>query len=184
MGPESNLMRLILSEYGPLALVPLVLVVAQLQVTQRDDHDLVDGMEVPEEDPIRRVQFQTRITRYFEPAVVQNEDEDEEKECDLDEVNGTSVGTWNVGIETTAFDFDTNTVYQCHHNIRIDDLFQSDHDEEQLDNDLPNGPTHSQFQHAMPRIVFVPFQFGAGLSGMPMVSNPMLRILKETMSAS
>merc|ERR1719203_111762 len=89
MDPESNLMRLILSEYGPLALVLLVLVVAQLQVTQRDDHDLVDGMEapdgLPEEDPVRRVQFQTRITRYFEPAVVQNEDEDEdeEKECDL-----------------------------------------------------------------------------------------------------
>merc|ERR1719203_2620368 len=93
MGPESNLMRLILSEYGPLALVLLVLVVAQLQVTQRDDHDLVDGMEAPQEDPIRRVQFQTRITRYFEPAVVHNEDE--EKECDLEDIDGTSVGTWN-----------------------------------------------------------------------------------------
>merc|ERR1712141_18230 len=92
---------------------------------------------------------------------------------------------WNVGIETTAFDFDTNTVYQCHHNIRIDDLFQSD--SEEMDTNVPSVPFQRGFHHQMPpRVVFVPFQLGplgSGLSGMPMVSNPMMRILKETMSA-
>merc|ERR550525_174567 len=173
MGPESNLMRLILSEYSPLAIVLLLLVLAQLQVPAQQD----EIEEEPIRTPCGRVQVQTRITHYFEPTtVVQNEDEEKEsEECEAVD------GTWNVGIETTAFDFDTNTVYQCHHNIRIDDLFQSDSEE------MDTNYAPVQFHHQMPpRVVFIPFQLGplgSGLSGMPMVSNPMMRILKETMSA-
>merc|ERR550539_1427222 len=74
MGPESNLMRLILSEYSPLAIVLLLLVLAQLQVPAQQD-ELVDGMETQEEErPCGRVQFKTRITHYFEPTPVQDED--------------------------------------------------------------------------------------------------------------
>jgi len=60
------------------------------------------------------------------------------------------------------------TVYQCQHEIRIDDLFQSDE----------LYPSRMAVHFEAPR-VFIP-PLGSGLTG----STPMLRIFKETVSAS
>ena len=78
-------------------------------------------------------------------------------------------------IRTTAFDYDTNTVYQCQHEIRIDDLFQCDHPA--ADDAMYRSRVAVHLE--VPR-VFAPL--GAGFSGIH--SHPMMRIFKETVSAN
>jgi len=70
-------------------------------------------------------------------------------------------------VDIRTYDYDTNTVYQCQHEIRLDDLFQ-------YDQIVYPARVHRM---EVPRM-FVPF--GAGISGSS--SPSMMRIFKETVS--
>jgi len=150
-------MDIILREFGAIALILFLLVVVP-HIVHREDETTTNSVRFH-----RHFQCQTRIIQRLVPVV---NDRNEEKEEEREELIDEQDAIWNVGIRTTTFDYDTHTIYQCQHEIRIDDLFQSDEP----------YPSRMAVHLEAPRLFIAPL--GAGLSG----STPMMRIFKETVS--
>jgi len=173
-GVFHSAMSILLSEFNFSAIALMLLVfVAVPQIVHHDGGEQMASANGESRNFLRNIHCQTHVVQYRgQPSPPDHEQEHEA-------ANEGTRGRWNVGIRTTTFDYDTNTVYQCQHEIRIDDLFHCDHPGS-------DGESRALFGHGtrvvhleVPRL-FVPL--GTGWSGIQ--SPPMMRIFKETASAN